>query len=389
MNSDFECRVPNLPAPAWSGRQVENPDEPFHGRRVGHPLLAVVTAVFLTVAGCGKEGPPLPPEIKVAERTTDLTAFQEGDEAVLRWSYPTMTTAGQTLNQLEEIEIWRAAMPVAQEPPPPVSPQDRQLQRQLLEGQGEMIRALGPEDIAEATRGPAILFRDDLEQWRKSAVEPDSLVLWYGVRTVCCRHRESEFSNIVRMEPQAPPLPPTDLTLQAGKEGIDLEWTPAADAKTLVERSPDGAIWTSVTEDAVEGASWRDRDAPQGQAWSYRLRSMVGVPGGGRVVGQPCEPARIEHPDTYPPEIPSDIVCLPEGAQVRVRWRAVVGAVAYGVSRQNGDQPREVLTDEHGAIEFTDTSPPLGELIYFVTARDAAGNRSDEASCVVVMGAVP
>ena len=102
MNSDFECRVPNRSALAWSEGQVENPEKPFHGRRVGHPLLAVVTAVLITGAGCGKEGPPLPPEIRVAERTTDLAAFQEGDEAVLRWSYPTMTTAGQTLNQLEE-----------------------------------------------------------------------------------------------------------------------------------------------------------------------------------------------------------------------------------------------------------------------------------------------
>ncbi len=60
----------------------------------------------------------MPPEIRVAERTTDLTAFQEGDEAVLRWSYPAMTTSGQNLTDIEEIQVWRAALPLGQEPPP-------------------------------------------------------------------------------------------------------------------------------------------------------------------------------------------------------------------------------------------------------------------------------
>ena len=39
-----------------------------------------------------------------------------------------------------------------------------------------------------------------------------------------------------------------------------------------------------------------------------------------------------------------------------------------------------------GSIEFTDQEPPLGELVYIVTARDAAGNRGEEASCVVRHG---
>jgi hypothetical protein len=356
--------------------------------RAGELGLGVL-ALTLIFSSCGKEGPPLPPVVRVAERTSDLTAFQEGDEAVLRWSYPAMTTAGQNLTDIEEIQVWRAALPLGQEPPPPVSPQDRELRRRLLEGQGEMVRALGPEEIAQATRGSSIVVRDDLERWRDTVDDPNSLVLWYGVRTVCCRHRESELSNVVRLEPQAPPDPPTDLNLKAGSAGIDVTWTPQAGTKTLVERSADGTTWATVTADAVEGSSWRDESAAQGQAWSYRLRSVVALPKGEKVVGRPSAPARVDHPDTYPPAAPSGIVCLPEGEKVRVRWQAVTGAVVYGVTRRHGDEPLEVLTDEHRSIEFTDNAPPLGELVYFVTARDAAGNRSEPASCVVVMGAVP
>jgi hypothetical protein len=366
---------------------VPAPDPSQRGRSITLVVLLAVTIAIL--AGCGKQGAPLPPEIRVAERTTDLAAFQEGDTAVLQWSYPAMTTAGQSLTEIEEIQVWRAALPLGQEPPPPISPQDREMRRQLLEGQGEVLSALGPDEIAAATRGSALVIRDDLEKWRQTVEDPAAFVLWYGVRTVCCRHRESELSNVVRLEPQAPPEPPSDLSLAAGAEGVDLRWTPAPDTKTLIERSADGAVWRAVTDEAVKGDGWRDESAPQGQSWSYRLRSVVTLPGGSMVVGQPSASARVDHPDTYPPNAPADVVCLPEGAQVRVRWLAVAGAVVYGVARQRGDEEIEILTDEHRSIEFTDPTPPLGQLIYFVTARDAAGNRSDRASCVVVMGAVP
>jgi hypothetical protein len=62
--------------------------------------------------------------------------------------------------------------------------------------------------------------------------------------------------------------------------------------------------------------------------------------------------------------------------------------VDYSVLRRHGSSEK-VLTKEHPAIEYTDADAPLGELVYLVTARDAAGNRSESASCTVVMGAVP
>lgn len=372
-----------MPAPS----SAPVPDDRVRGTATS---LAVVTAcVIAALTGCGKEGPPLPPEIRVAERITDLTAFQEGDEAVLRWTYPSMTTAGQTLTDVEEMQVWRAALPLGQELPPPISAQDREMQRQLLEGQGEVVLALDPDEIAAATRGPALFVRDDLERWRSTVTEPGSYVLWYGVRTVCCRRRDSELSNIVRLEPKAPPDPPLDLTLIAGAAGIDLHWRPAADTMTLVERSADGAAWKAVTAEPIAGDGWRDEGASQGQEWSYRLRSVVAMPGGGVVVGRPSASQRVDHPDTYPPSAPTDVVCLPEGARVRVRWQAVPGATTYSVSRRHGDEAAEVLASDHRSVEFTDRKPPLGQLTYFVTARDAAGNRSERSSCTVVMGAVP
>lgn len=353
-------------------------------------LTPITLALVIILPGCGKEGPPLPPEIRVAERTTDLTAFQEGDDAVLEWSYPSLTTDGRALTEIESIEVWRATLPAGQEPPPPVSAQDRQLRRQLLEGEGEVIRELSPEELAEITRGSALIFRDDLGEWRQSeGAEVSSPVLWFGVRTICCRKRASALSNVVRLEPQAPPLPPTDLELVASADGIDVRWQPSDGLATLVERSVDGATWTAVTKDPVKGGEWRDTKAAQSRSWSYRLRSVRRIEGGGEVVGEPSPPARIDHPDTYPPASPEGVVCLPEGSQVRVRWQAVAAEVTYRVSRHQGSGSAEVLADGLRTVELSDPSPPLGALRYVVVAVDSAGNESAAADCTVVMGAEP
>ena len=345
---------------------------------------------LLLLTACGKEAAPQPPVIRVAERTTDLTAVQEGTDAVLAWSYPSATTAGQALTELEAVEIWRATLPAAQEPPPPVSPQDRRLQRQLMEAQGEIVAVLDPAALQASTRGSQLRYRDDLELWRQG-LETDlgDPVVWYGVRTVCCRKRVSEMSNVARLLPVEPPPPPTGLELQAGGEGITLRWTPLPKLRTQVERSADGALWTTVTEEPVAGESWRDTTAAQGRSWFYRVRSVARVEGGGQVFGEPSPPQEIDHPDTYPPPVPEELVCLPEGSRVRLRWTAVPGAREYRVSRRVEGGAETVLAPAAGSLEYVDEEPPLGELVYLVAATDDVGNTSAPATCTVVMGAVP
>ena len=358
--------------------------------RIPGYLRILLVLTFILPAGCGRQGPPLPPLRQVAERTGDLMAFQEGREAVLRWSYPSLTTAGDSLPDVEAVEVWRASLPQGQEPPPPVTPQDHALRRQLLESQGEVVAVLYPEHLASATRGSFLRFQDDLSRWHDEGDrQSEPMVIWYGVRTVCCRRQESELSNVVRLEPQEPPSPPVGLRLAAGVDGIDLEWTQAPDSRTLVERSRDGATWRSLTAEPVDGGTWRDTTAAQGRGWSYRLRSTKTAPGGTRVVGDPAEAARIDYPDSYPPPAPQKVVCLPEGARVKVRWETVEGAVFYRVSRRVRGRKWFLIGDGYRRLQYIDDAPPVGDLTYRVRAVDAAGNQSESSTCTVVMGMAP
>jgi predicted small lipoprotein YifL len=342
--------------------------------------------VVLVPIGCGRKGPPLPPQVRVADTTRDLEVYQEGREAVLTWSYPDITTAGGPLPDVEAVEVWRATIPAGQEPPD-VTSRDRAIRYQLLEAEGELLVSLNEAGIADATLGLKLRYRDDLDVWHEVRGGDDRQVLWYVVRTICCRRRPSEYSNIARIVPRLPPSPPTGLEATPSADGIILTWSPIPATAVLVERKGEDA-WRVVTREPVTGDRWRDAGAEQGRAWSYRLRS-VKVEDSGRVVGEPGESVTLDFPDIYPPAEPSNVVCLPEAERVRIRWQESADAAWYSVARRVDDGDWESLADRHQQVVFDDGDPPLGTLTYGVRAVDQAENRSDLVTCTALMGSQP
>lgn len=352
------------------------------------PGVALVTAALVALAGCGRKGPPLPPEIRLAEQTRDLAVYQEAEAAVLTLAYPAMTTAGGMLPDLEAVEVWRAHLPPAQEPRG-TSTRERQVATQLLASRGELLRTLDRSELDAATRGPSLEIRDELSQWYEAHQGEMPLVLWYAVRSICCGGRPSSYSNIARLEPQLPPAPPSELTLAADATGVRLGWAAQEGLGVVVERSTDGQLWQPLTTEPVTAGEWLDDTAAQGQTLSYRLRSVRALDGGGRVVGAPGAPVEVEHLDLYPPPPPANLVCLPEGRSVHLRWEGSAEATLYRVLRQRDDGPWVHLDDRRKGPELTDATPPLGSLTYAVKAVDEAGNESEAARCATVVGGDP
>lgn len=341
-------------------------------------------AVAVAAAGCGRKADPLPPVVRVAAATDDLTVEQREETAVLRWSYPAMTTVGGPLPDLESVEVWRAVLPAAQEPRGESS-RAREDRLRLLAARGEVRRTLDLSGLDAATRGPSLVVVEDL-----SEVDPGGgEVVWYAVRSRCCGNRPSAFSNIARLAPGEPPPPPTDLAAEASEEGIRLAWSPSDELPIEVERSQEGTVWTTVTPDPLSGGEWLDTGAVQGTTWRYRLRSVRPRGEESPVVGPATEPVVVAHPDIYPPEPPLDLVCLPEGDRVLLRWRAGEEAVRYRVERRVGEEPATVVADAVTGLGVTDGQPPLGTVTYAVMAVDGAGNPSPPVTCTAVVGGLP
>jgi len=356
------------------------------------PRMALRWTVFAAAAlalniACGIKSPPLPPVIRVADPTRDLTVVQENREAVLSWSYPSSTTSGESLHDLESVELWRATMNVVEAPPKAENVRDRDVNRQLLVSTGELVAVLDGAGLDAATRGSKLVWLDDLVTWSREHPSDQPQMIWYAVRSVCCGGRESGLSNIVRLIPETPPPPPTDLALDAEREGIRLTWVPHAELPVIVERSPDGADWHPITgSKPLSTGEWLDRSAEQGRDWNYRLRSVHQQKAGQQIIGAPGPALEIDYPDIYPPAAPVDLVCLPENARVRLLWRAVADADTYRVYRETNGQASKVLATDIRSSKFEDNAPPPGTSRYRVTAVDTDGNESPAATCTAARG---
>ena len=115
-------RTRTSPATCCSGERARwrssvRATERLAAMRIARVAVAPGAAARLAMRwpGAGARRPPLPPIIEVPETTTDLTAYQDGNEVVLTWSYPQLTRGGPTLTDLARVEVWRLEVPPGQE----------------------------------------------------------------------------------------------------------------------------------------------------------------------------------------------------------------------------------------------------------------------------------
>ncbi len=341
------------------------------------PVVALVTIALL--AGCGRKADPLPPIVEVPETTTDLFVYQEQLEAVLTWSYPKLTRAGRTLNDLGRIEVWRLDVPPGQEGSG-TGPQAEELRRQLMLGRGRLIARLEENGLAAITRGGKLEFRDALTLATPGSVPT---TLWYAVRTRRRDGTPSALSNIVAWKPR--PVPPSvhGTIATPGPGGIELSWQEVPGGGYAVERrDAGGGPWQIVSPVGFQATTFVDHQVAQGKTWQYRVRTVIDL-----AASPPVDGITVPYPDVYPPPAPTSFICLPEPALVRLRWDpASEPGVRFRISRRFAGGEWTELGEPVEVTERQDAAAPAGELEYAVRALDAAGNASDPATCSVRTG---
>src|SRR5215212_578661 len=68
-------------------------------------LLALVVPLLLLA--CGKRGDPHPPIPLIPQATSDLVVTQRASKTILSWSYPSLTTAGKSLDRVRRVVVFR------------------------------------------------------------------------------------------------------------------------------------------------------------------------------------------------------------------------------------------------------------------------------------------
>jgi hypothetical protein len=374
-------------------------------------LALLLTASFLA---CGKKGDPQPPLPRGPNAVKDLAVEQEGDDAVLTFRVPDRLLTGAPLTDLDAIEVYRVVRPSPELTAPrraggpPTSSAGASSSAGIIQLPGagerreatnvrlaeeafykaaERVASLRSPDIADATRGASLVYRDPLGLLFLQEDGPHPIA--YAVVSVRRNGERSPLSNIVTLAPaiapQAPSLEPP--LLEEGR--ICLEWTPPKQNVLFqpvevggyrVYRRPlsDEAYEAPMNATPIAGNSFVDTTAPYGVPVAYTVRAVLAS--NPKIEGLPAEEVFVRPEDVYPPKAPARVDALSEANLIRVSWDPVDAAdlAGYVVFRAEGTSPpvrlnEALVTDPF----FNDATPRPGRRYrYTVRAVDRAGNMS-------------
>ncbi|HEV7786776.1 MAG TPA: hypothetical protein VGQ28_15630 [Thermoanaerobaculia bacterium] len=357
---------------------------------------ALLTAVVL--AGCGKQGPPLPPLKAVPATTKDLLATQQGGQIVLSFSYPKTTAAGLALPGISAVEVLQATRTAGSDGK--ATPMDPKQFAALAKPQTRVAGA----DLTAATSGDRIVITLPVPPPPAApvptakpaptatpapattpapAATPPLPAYYFAVRTVGAEGDRSEISNVSSVVPKPPPPAPARLTVTARADGVLVEWagvTGAAGGYNVYRRDAQERFHGQPVHTAgAEERSWLDSTARFGQSYIYTVTALAQrEPVVESAVGSEHE---VRYQDRFPPAVPGDLVALAEAGRIRLVWRSVDAddLAGYIVYRRTGNGSFERVTAQPVMTpEYVDTALTAGQTYgYRVTAIDKTGNESD------------
>ena len=373
--------------------------------------VRVLLAILVLTAACGKKGDPQAPLPRGPNAVSDLSAEQEGDDAVLTFTFPDRLMTGAPLTDLEAIEVYRVVHP----PPSLTAPKragagssqggqtgavvglpgaverraatNTRIAEETFYQAAEKIATLPLSEIAQNTRGASVVYRDPLSPL--FAEQKKAQPLAYAVISVRRGGQRSSLSNIVSIEPDVAPEAPILLPALPSEGRVCLEWLPPQN--DVLGRSveiggyevyrrilPAEEFERPLNAKPVAGLSYVDAGAPYDVPLVYTVRAVLAK--NLKVEGLAAEELAVLFRDVYPPSAPSRLDALSEGNRVRLVWNPVDASdlAGYLVFRAEGAGPPERLTKEPVADPFfTDEAVGQGKRYrYTVRAIDRAGNQS-------------
>lgn len=387
-----------------------------HSAHFGTARKAVVAGVFaglmamlLCVGGCGAPGEPVPPSPPIPAAITDLTAHQAGDGALLEFTMPGKTIAGEKLTAAPTMEILRGS--------------------------------LGADGSADAKSFrvvdtiPGALMSNYIEKGRVRFLDPiapeeirahTGATVVYRVRARVTGKKTSADSNDAALKLIEVAAPIEKLDAQLTENGIELRWVAperasgggpiaALEAYHLYRGELEAGAAETATKDMshvvwkapllqiakTKTPDYRDAGFDYGKTYVYIVRSVLTGDAPGVESGD-SRAAILKPVDTFPPAAPQGVVAavLPgvsaNAFVVDLSWSINVEAdlAGYHVYRSDTQGTAGQLLNKEllPTPAYRDDAAMGGRSYWYsVTAVDRAGNESkaSESTAVEVGGVTP
>jgi hypothetical protein len=320
--------------------------------RLSAQLAAVVCACLL--ASCGYVGEPLYPTYNIPSPVTDLNAIERGDNILVVFTIPPLTTDGLPLKEVGALDL-RAG---------PYSGS--------LFDTDAWANAATPWAIISP--GKPGLVRGHFPV--KSYIG-QSIVI--GVRSANPRGRFSSWSNLVTLAVTPPLSAPANLKAANTPKGVSLAWDAGTASSWRVYRQA-----ASESQPALLGETnhptYLDLTSAFGTKYSYYVQALSG-----RTESEIAGPAVIEPEDTFPPETPSGLVAVTGAKTIELSWTrsTETNLKEYRVYRAAGSGEFTLLASGIVAPAYSDSAIVSGtHYRYEVAAVDTKGNVSARSAPV-------
>src|SRR2546421_8501461 len=210
------------------------------------PVKKFFLLICALVVACGKRGDPRPPVPVIPKATSDVVVTQRGSKVILTWSYPSLTTSGQTLRDLHRVVVYRVTeelpVPQAGRDPNAILPGDIDVTLPRPIAQFAKVPGISPvqfvklrekvdsiegANLPAATSGAHLIYEDTpaFKTRDNRPVRLNYAVVNEGTTA------KSDVSNIAVIVPLEVPAPPAQVAATIKPEGVTLAWEPPAGAK--------------------------------------------------------------------------------------------------------------------------------------------------------------
>jgi hypothetical protein len=316
-----------------------------------HPLpkACLAAVAFMLLIGCGYMGQPLPPALKRPVRVVDLDAVERGQNLVIHFTIPKVTTENLPVKD-EDIDLR-------------IGPADSPFMYEAWRRSAERVPVPKTEkSVAELTLPAA---------------------KWYGKTVVIGLeargpHGRSAGPSNFKVVPVVPALPtPEAIQAANARDAVRLEWHAAAPQFRILRKLHDDPNWGMIG--TSDKPMYLDGTIEYGKTYDYLVQSIEKVDDS-YAESELSDRITFEPRDQFAPAVPAGVSAVPGTRNIELVWERNTDKdfASYRVYR-DGKRVAEGLT----APAFSDRDVRQGVTYrYHVSAVDTAGNESEKSAVV-------
>jgi len=338
------------------------------------------------------------PFSKIPKEAENFWIIQRGDKIILNWTNPAAYSDGSPLSEIKEVEIWLVEEPGDSIEVREVSAEGK---KQTLPDfpLGEFKVKARLEDVIKKEKFPEYQEKQDKDSLEFEYVfelSEEKLTLKrliFALVVKDSKGKDSEFSNLLSIEPKIVPLPPQEIQSAIYEDRIEVSWkepeknidnsTPAKVKGYNIYRKEEEEFSRQLNSSLLKEKKYSDANFTFGQVYFYFIRASA-TEESPFWESSDSEIIEVLAKDSFPPEAPSGLVSMTGENFIAMSWDANQEEDLYGyrVWRREESQKDYVLLTPQPIREnvYNDSTVEKNKRYYYaITAQDRSKNESNKS----------